>query len=164
MAEALTQKQETFARLVACERLSYTEAYKRAYEAENSSQETLRKRGWELSVSPRVAARISELQRGLTDAAVRKASYTLADAIGEQEDIRALAVKTGNLATAATAAANKAKLAGHMVERKEIKTGPLEEADVDELEAILESLRKKRAAETGRAQVDDGNRPEVRAS
>lgn len=164
MAAELTPKQEAFAVAIACEKLTQVEAYRKAYDAAGSSPETARKRANELATTPHVAARITALQRGAADGALRRAAYTLADAIREQEEIREMAVLAGNFATAATAAANKAKLAGHMVERKEIKGGVLEETDVEELEAMLQALRGKRKAETGVAHVDESNRPEIRPS
>ena len=160
---ALTPKQESFALKVGAEGLGLTEAYKLTYDCTKSLPETIHGRASELARSPAVAARIARIQGDRVAAAVQKASYTLADAIREAEEIRLLAVAAGNLPAAATASTLKSKLAGHLVDRREIKSGPLEESDVTELEELRAELLKRRAAQTGEAiDFDEGNRPQLR--
>jgi putative DNA primase/helicase len=105
-------------------------------------------------------------ERGLAVPEVLRAAVAeyRADAIKEAEDLRAMAVEKGQVAAATQAASLKAKLAGHLIDRKEIKSGPLEDTDVEDLEALLAELKRRKAAEAGgKVEQDEGNRPEIRA-
>jgi hypothetical protein len=164
MADELTPKQLAFVTKVVCESLSYSDAYRAIYDCKNRTPEQVSSAASSLARSPKVAAKISALQRGAEAAAVAKTSYTLADAIKEAEDLRAMAVEKGQVAAATQAASLKAKLAGHLIDRKEIKSGPLEDTDVEDLEALLAELKRRKAAEAGgKVEQDEGNRPEIRA-
>lgn len=162
---ALTVKQEAFAVRVGTEGLTQAEAYKLTYDCSKSNPDTIRTRAYELASSPVVAERIGVLRGAVQAEAQRKASYTLKDAIAEAEEIRAEAFSKGNMTAANAAAALKAKLAGHMVERKEVRFGALEQSDVEELEAMQAELRKRLAERRGiETAPDDGNRPQLRPS
>ena len=63
MTKRLTAKQEAFARLVALENLSLTDAYSQVYESTKSSPATINKEAYNLgSKNPKIAARIQELR------------------------------------------------------------------------------------------------------
>lgn len=159
-----SEKRERFAVLVACERATFTDAYRAVYNCAGRTQEQVSKAASSLAAAQEIKDRILELQGRAADDAARKAAYTLADAIAEAESLRALAEERGHTAAAITAATLKAKLAGHLIERKEIKTGPLEDSDVEDLEALLAELKRRKAERAGgQVEQDDGNRPDVRA-
>lgn len=165
----LTEQQEAFARALSGG-ASLTKAYKGAYEASKMAESTVISRAKALAKLPNVAARISVLQGLSTAAAVRAIAYTLQAAINEADEIRLEALKWGNQGAAVSAAALKAKLAGYLIERKEVRSGPLEDADVAELLALRKALqasqeRERAAAEltgavvTSAPIVREGNRP-----
>jgi hypothetical protein len=150
---------------VGTEGLADTEAYKLTYDCTKLLPEQIKRRSYDLLHSPIVAERIRVLRGAMEAAAVKAAAYTLADAIREAEEIRAKAFTAGNLTAANSAAALKAKLAGHLVEKKEVKFGALEQADVDELEMLRAELRRRLADRHGiDAPSDESNRPVLRAS
>jgi|TARA_Y100000296_G_scaffold4701_1_gene6053 hypothetical protein len=63
MTKRLTAKQEAFARLVALENLSLTDAYGRIYNTTRSAPATINKEAYNLgSKNPKIAARIQELR------------------------------------------------------------------------------------------------------
>lgn len=162
---ALTLKQEAFAVRVGTEGLADTEAYKLTYDCTRLEPEQIKRRAYDLVLSPIVAERIRALRGAMQATAVRKAGYTLADAILEAEALREAAVESKSFAAATSAATLKAKLAGHLVEKKEIKFGQLEQADVEELEALRDELRKRLSERRGiETAEDESNRPQLRAS
>lgn len=162
---ALTAKQETFCRRVVMENLSFTDAYKLTYDCTKSLPETINSRASELARSPMIADRIAAIKGELTRAAAKGVKYTLEQALADADKAIAMATTANDAAKLSTAVALKAKLAGLMVDRKEIRTGPLDDADVEDLEAVLAELRARKAAMHGEAAVvGDTNRPEVRPS
>jgi len=104
---ALTTKQNLFALKVGAEDVSVTTAYKLVYDCTRSLPKTIEDNASSLYRSPVVAAEIARIRGDRAAVAARKASYTLADAILEAEEIRVLAVKAGNLPAAATASTLK---------------------------------------------------------
>lgn len=164
MAEDLTPKQQAFVVKVTCENLSFSDAYRAVYDCTNRTPEQINSAASSLARSAKVAARISAVQRGAEAAAVAKATYNLQAAIAEAEEQRVAALEKGQIAAATAASKLKAQLAGHLVERKEIRSGPLEDSDVEDLEALLAELKRRKAERAGgQVEQDDGNRPEVRA-
>ena len=156
--KVLTPKREAFARLVGLENISQSEAYRRTYDIVNVDPEKISQRASALARQPEVAARIAELRdRGAADARART-RHTREKALEEAEEIRVKALAAGKLDVAKSAAALKAQLSGLLVERREVKTGPLEETDVDDLLAMREELERRRVAEGG-AVIPDDNRP-----
>jgi phage terminase small subunit len=105
---------------------SQTEAYRNAgYRAKaatvNASQ---------LLTKPKVAERLRELQEG----AAARAEVTVASILNELEDARKLAAEINQPSAAVAATLGKAKVAGLIVERKEVgKPGDFEGMNVDEL-------------------------------
>ena len=58
----LTAKQEKFAQCIALEDMTYTDAYKTAYNAENMSNKTVNEQACVLAKDPKISARIDELR------------------------------------------------------------------------------------------------------
>ena len=68
MTKRLTAKQEAFARLVALENLSLTDAYSQVYESTKSSPATINKEAYNLgSKNPKIAPRIQELREKIVE-------------------------------------------------------------------------------------------------
>jgi hypothetical protein len=131
---ALTAKQEAFCRAVALEGLDQTAAYSKAYDVSKMKQESVHKAASNLANDPKVSTRIAVLTERATAAAVKKAGYTLADAMAEAEEVLDDAKALGQIGPAVSAVKLRAQLAGHLVEKKEVSTKTsLEETDVDSL-------------------------------
>ena len=125
----LTPKQNAFCLHVAQGR-SQSDAYRLIYDASKMKPESVTTAASILAANEMVADRISVLSSRAAARATNKTAYTLEAAILEAEDIRHEALADGNQGAAVSAATLKAKLAGHLVERKEVRSGPLEEADI----------------------------------
>ena len=172
-ASALTEKQEAFAVEVA-KGTSLTKAYKLCLDAEKMSDTTVLSRAKELARTPHVEARISVLRSLATAAAVRATAYTLEAAMKEADIAYEAAHALGQTSTMVSAATLKAKLAGHLIERKEVRSGPLEDADISELTRLRSELKAAREREshaddlvgsspTPAVRATEGNRPTSRA-
>ena len=84
----------------------------------------------QLLTKPKVAERLRELQ----ESAAARAEVTVASILNELEDARKLAEKINQPSAAVAATLGKAKVAGLIVERKEVgKPGDFEGMNVDEL-------------------------------
>lgn len=130
---ALTAKQEQFAQGIALKGLNQSAAYSAAYDASKMTPETIACRASELAKHSDVADRINVLRERATGAAVKKAGYTLADAIAEADELAADGKALGQISAAVAAIKLKAQLGGHLVEKKEIRTGSLEDTDLEKL-------------------------------
>jgi hypothetical protein len=122
-----------------------------------------------LASLPHVAARIGQHRGAVTAAVVRRTAFTMADAMGEAETARQLAHDASQAGAAVAAVTLKSKLAGLLVEKREIRVGTLEESDLDELLAMRDRLRAEVAARDGRHGGEpeastEGNRPVLRAN
>ena len=144
---ALTAKQEAFARAVGVEGLNQTEAYTKAYGAGKMSPNALSSTAARLAALPPVAARIAVLIEGPTAEAVRKTGLTLADSINEAGEMLDGAKAAGQYSAGVAAAKLRAQLAGHLVERKEVRSGPLEDVDI----ARLLSMKAQAEADLSKA-------------
>lgn len=103
----LTPKQENFC-LAYLETGNASEAYRRAYDAENMKAETVNKRASELLDNGEVAGRLAELRAPV----IAKAQLTVEDLLRELEEARRLAIDTEAPAPAVSATMGKAKLLG----------------------------------------------------
>lgn len=103
----LTGKQEKFCQKVA-EGLSYSDAYRAAYDAKKMKAETVHKRASELLENGEVTGRISELQKKTQ----KRHEETVDDILNELDEARKLALEMGQASAAVSASMNKAKLLG----------------------------------------------------
>lgn len=103
----LTPKQENFC-LAYLETGNASEAYRRAYDAENMSPATINVKACELIGNDKIAVRISELRAPI----IAKARLTVEDLLAELEEARQIAIQTETPAPAVSATMGKAKLLG----------------------------------------------------
>ena len=152
----LTFKQELFCVKV-LEGLNLSDAYRAVYNSQKSKPATVNRAAKELADNPRLAARIALLRQGATAIAIKKAGYTLADAMTEAAEDRQLAIAGGQASAAVAATKLRAQLAGHLIERKETSNkGALDDTDVavlvamrDEMIIKLKRLQDEAAAVAG---------------
>lgn len=120
----LTVKQEGFC-LAYLETGNASEAYRRAYEAQNMKPETVNKRASELLANGEIAGRLAELREPV----VRAAKLTLEAHLEDLRSLRDRAAEAGQYSAAITAETNRGKAAGLYLERHELtgaNGGPLE--------------------------------------
>lgn len=106
-AKRLTPKQEAFC-LAYLETGNASEAYRRAYDAENMKPETINVKACELLQNGKVAERLAALRAPI----IAKAQLTVEDLLAELEEARRLAIDTEAPAPAVSATMGKAKLLG----------------------------------------------------
>lgn len=107
----LTAKQEKFCQGVA-KGLTYSDAYREAYDAENMKTETINRKAKELIDNGKVAARIDKLKQR----ALKRYDLTVDDIISELEEAREIAKETKTSAAMVSASMGKAKLLGMVVD------------------------------------------------
>ena len=146
---ALTAKQEAFCRGVALDKLTQSASYARAYDTSKMTESAVSSKAAQTAAIPEVRERIAVLIERATTAAVKKAAYTLADAIKEADTAMQDGMALGQVSAAVAAIKLKAQLGGHLVERKEVVTKHLEAADIEVLEHMQKEIatRLKRARE-----------------
>ena len=103
----LTPKQENFC-LAYLETGNASEAYRRAYDAENMTTDTISRKAKELLSNGKITARLSELREPI----LKRHAITVDDLLEELEEARSLALETAAPAPAVAATMGKAKLLG----------------------------------------------------
>ena len=104
---ALTPKQENFC-LAYLETGNASEAYRRAYDAENMTPATINVKACELLANDKVTVRLAELREPI----MQRHAITVDDLLRELEEARQLALETEAPAPAVSATMGKAKLLG----------------------------------------------------
>lgn len=104
----LTPKQENFC-LAYLETGNASEAYRRAYNAQNMKPESINVNASKLLSDAKIAQRIDELRAP----AIAKAQLTVEDLLRELEEARRMALETEAPAPAVSATMGKAKLLGY---------------------------------------------------
>lgn len=104
----LTPKQENFC-LAYLETGNASEAYRRAYDAEKMTTDTISRKAKELLSNGKITARLSELREPI----LKRHAITVDDLLAELEEARQLAIGTESAAPAVAATMGKAKLLGY---------------------------------------------------
>lgn len=143
-AARLNAQQEAFAQAVANGGVTLAAAYGAAYGAPNSP--SLRACASTLARKPIVAARIAELRNMLAAKVSERVSYGIEEAMKEASAALDLANARGNPGAAVAAVQLRAKLMGLLVEKREVRSGPLDGMRPDELEAMNEAVTAIRRA------------------
>lgn len=113
---SLTAKQEKFCQGVA-KGLSYSDAYREAYNAEKMKTETVNNSAFKLLINGEITARVEELKKR----ALKRYDLTVDDIITELEEARELAKQTSQSATMVSASMGKAKLLGMVVDSQNVR-------------------------------------------
>ena len=104
---ALTAKQEKFCQGVA-KGLTYSDAYREAYNSGKMKAETVNKRASELLLNREIAGRVEELKVRI----LKRYDLTVDDIVVELEEARKMDMATGQSAAMVSASMGKAKLLG----------------------------------------------------
>lgn len=140
----LTAKQEAFAQGVA-NGATLTAAYSAAH-GMSPDDPSIKKCSSYSARSPRVAARIGELRNVLAAKLAKRVAYGIEDAMKEAQAALELATDKGNAGAAVAAIQLRAKLMGLLVEKREVRSGPLDGMRPDELEAMNAAVTAIRRA------------------
>lgn len=132
---ALTGKQEAFCQAIVSG-MSQADAYRKAYDAQNMKAETIQKRASELMANGEVAGRVLSLRAPV----IAELHYDLKAAMEEAAQAFEVAKGKENGGAMVAAVALRAKLNGLLVDRSEVRTGPLDGIDHDELKKLHEAL------------------------
>lgn len=124
----MTPKQEAFC-LAYVETGNASEAYRRAYDAENMKPESIAVQAAKTLAHPKIALRVSELQ----SAHVERHKFTVDDMIRQLDEDRVFARELETPAAAISASMGKAKILGFLTDKVEATVGirvvPVNETD-----------------------------------
>lgn len=137
MAEKLTAKQEAFAQAIVSG-MNQSDAYRAAYNAGSMSAATINVKASELMANGKVAVRVQELRKP----AVEAAQYGLKEAMAEAAEAMAVAREKENGGAMVAAVTLRAKLSGLLVDRKEVRSGPLDGLPPEDLKALEDALTR----------------------
>lgn len=137
----LTAKQEAFCQAIVSG-LSQADAYRKAYSAGNMKPETVQKRASELMKNGVVAGRVEAIRKPV----VEKVQYDLQKAMEEAEQAFSVAKSKENGGAMVAAVTLRAKLNGLLVDKKEIRTGVIEEMSEEALNRFIERKAKEAGA------------------
>ena len=143
----ITQKQEKFCQLYVFHDLTKKECALRAgYKNASVSASHL--------LNSPIYAHVQHRIADLTEAKQRKYEITYEKVARDLQMIRDAAVEDGSYSAAVQAEMGRAKLAGLMVDKKEIKTGKIDQMDRGEVESRLRSLIEKHGLDFDSKQED----------
>lgn len=135
---ALTAKQEAFAQAVVSG-MSQADAFRAAYNHGGMADKTIREKASRIMADPKISGRVHELRAPV----VQKVQYGLEQAMLEAQDAYNVAKEKCNGGAMVAAATLRAKLNGLLIERKEVRTGPLEQASDAQLDMIIEAKARE---------------------
>ena len=134
-SQKLTPKQERFAQCVAMG-MTYSAAYRDAYDAENMKTESVNVSASKLMANPKVTLRVMELQ----EAARERTLVTIESLTAELEASRQLALQSKQAGAAVSATMGKAKIHGLIVNKAEVnRKRDISELDDAEIDALIAS-------------------------
>lgn len=133
---ALTQKQETFC-LAIVSGMGPSEAYKKAYNAGNMKPATISVKASELLANGSITVRIEQLRAPV----IKKMQYGLEEAMLEAQEAYEVSKETQSGSAMVAAVTLRAKLNALLVERKEVRHGPLDGLAHDDLKDLDDAIR-----------------------
>lgn len=132
---ALTAKQEAFCQAIVSG-MSQADAYRSAYDAGRMKAETVQNKAHVLMKNGEVRVRVEALRAPV----VEELRYDLKTAMKEAMEAYEVAKDRGNGGAMVAATTLRAKLYGLLVERKEVRTGPLDDLGYDELKRLNDAI------------------------
>lgn len=152
----LTAKQEGFCLGIA-KGLSQSDAYRAVVDCEGLKPDVVEKRAARLAKHSSVVARIGVLRGSVAAAVVQEVVYSVQDALREADEAAALAHTMGQASAAVAAVTLKAKLTGHLVEKKEIlNKSPLDGQDTVALAKLRDEINERIARANEAAELIGG--------
>lgn len=141
---APTAAEQEFARLVGSGKFTQTAAYSQAFDVSKIQPGTVIKRASALAKREDIKALIAVVVEGAGVASVKAAAYTIDVAIAEADEARADAKANGQASAQVAAIKLKSQLAGHVLDRKEIKAvDPLKDATTEELGRLRDEITRR---------------------
>lgn len=138
----LSDKREKFCLLLVSGKKA-SEAYRQSRPGCEMNDQTASSRAFDLLKRPEILRRIAELRLPAV-LAVRKAyKYTLDMALRECDEAYALAMALGQASVMVSAVTVKAKIAGLVIDKKEVTHGVLDDLTTKELLRIRATLKKE---------------------
>lgn len=154
-------RRELFAQYIA-EGMKQNEAYiKAGFDSSNLASAAVG--GCRLRDIPEVEKRIDEIMNRGAKLAERRIALKRVDILQMLLDDRKFAIENGQASAAIKATELLGKDLGMFVDRKEIKTGALDDVDIGELDRVREELIRESARRIATATGGSDSRPEDRA-
>lgn len=122
--------------------MTQSDAYRSAYSAGKMKATSINVNASKLMADTNIAQRVVSLRAPV----IAKMQYGLQEAMLEAEDAFKVSKMKENGGAMVAAVTLRAKLQGLLIERKEVRTGPLDDMPADELEAMDAAIEAIRAA------------------
>ena len=139
----LTPKQEHWTQ-VYLETGNASEAYRRAYNAENMMPNSINRAATELLVNPKIQSYLSTLrdavEKKVVSAVANTVIYDRAAAMAEAKQAYDVSLSKGNGPGMVAATQLRAKLNGLIVEKSEVKTSVIDQLSDEDSLAVLNAL------------------------
>lgn len=132
---SLTAKQEAFAQAIASG-MNQSNAYRAAYNAGTMSAATINVKASQVMANGKVSVRVAELRKPVIDAL----QYGIKEAMAEAEEALQVCRAKENGGAMVSAITLRSKLMGLLVEKKEIRSGPLDGMPAQEAAALIETI------------------------
>lgn len=142
----LTIKQDNFCLAMLKPNYDQSMAYKEAFDCENMTDKTVYEAASRLMNNSKIIARIAELRKPV----VEKLQYTLEKAMEEAEQAFNVAKVKENGGAMVAAVQLRAKLNGLIIDKKEVRTSPLDDAQYEELIRIRDAVANARIDDAGK--------------
>lgn len=140
----MTPKQEKFCQAIVSG-MTQADAYRAAYNAKGMKPATIQSKACILMADGKVRARVDELRKPV----IEKLQYGIEQAMSEAAEAFQVSKTNGQGGAMVAAVQLRAKLNGLLVDKKEIRTGDLDEIPHEEKKAALGVIRDEIARRTG---------------
>lgn len=145
---SLTAKQEKFCQAIVSG-MNQSDAYRHAYDASKTKPDVVNVKASQLMANGKVKVRVAELRKPVVAAVQAKAVYGLEQAMAEAAEAMEICRNKEQGGAMVSAVVLRSKLNGLLIERKEVRTGPLDDLPVDQLLAMqqaIDAIRRAREA------------------
>lgn len=138
---ALTDKQEKFCQGIVSG-LTQSDAYRAAYACKNATNDSVNQMASKMMANIKCISRVEELRRPV----IEKVQYGLEQAMAEAAEAFLVSKNKEQGGAMVAAVQLRSKLNGLLVDRSEVRTGPLDSLEHDELKAMYAAISTLRAS------------------
>lgn len=157
MVTTLTPKQEAFCQAIVSG-ISQADAYRKAYDAKSMKPAVVQNKASLLMKKGEVRVRIENLRRPV----IEKLQYGLEQAMAEAAEAFAVSKAKEQGGAMVAAVQLRAKLNGLLVDRSEVRTGPLDGLTHEELREFHDAIESVRAVSATGAHIGSGETGQIR--
>jgi len=136
--DGLTDKQRAFVQVYVTGSGSASDAYRKAFDASRMTKANINQKAHKLLRKPEVERAINKHRAKMAE----QFEYDLRAAMADAREAYTFAKQTNNAGAMVSAATLMAKLNGRLVERREVRSGPLDQIPTDDLAILRAALEQ----------------------